>query len=229
MKLLLSVIVGLLIAWIILSFVDRETYVLAPVTYERSKVLDPDEEERRLIKALASASGRNVSDQDARQILSTVDAARAPAPVMVLPGAPPPAAFALPQPGPTAPAGMTADARAAQTAAAAAAAAADLPGAARADGTGTGVGFGAGGVGLTTVTAGGAPIIMGGRPTQPVVAGVAALAPAPVSRAMAMAPAPAPAAVIYGGRAPAPAPATRGAKTRREILIEEIDEILKKI
>lgn len=99
-------------------------------------------------------------------------------------------------------------------------------------------GFGGGPMGgTTTITAGGAPF-GAGQAVQPVTAAAAAMAPAPVAlalapapapAAMARAPAPAPAAIIYGARAPAPSPSSRGPKSRKEILLEEIDFILTKI
>lgn len=234
MKVLLSVVLGLLLAWVILSYVDVETYVMAPVVYDRSNILDPSEEERRVIQAIAASSGQQISDAQANRILEKVDTTRAPAPLISLPGAPPPAAFALPQPGAEAPRGMSADTQAARAAAADAAAAA-------AGGPGGGGGFGGpgggmGSVGATTLISGGIPLLAGAQPTQPItaVAGVLGGAPAPAPAMYgARGPAPAPKARRRRrpGRAPAPAPApaARRGKTRRELILEDIDKIMKKI
>lgn len=210
MKLLLSVAIGLLIAWLIISLIDKETYVLAPVTYERANVLDADADERRVIRAVAAASGRQISDADANLILAA--AAPPPTPAIRLPGtALPPAAVQITPPTTgQAPPGMGAEAQQAAQAAAAAVVsdASGLPG----GGMASGMGGGPMG-GTTTITAGGAPF-GAGQVAQPITADAAALVPAPRARA------PAPAA-----RAPAP----RGPKTRKEVLLEEIDFILTKI
>lgn len=232
MKVLLSVVLGLLLAWVILSYVDVETYVMAPVVYDRSNILDPSEEERRVIQAIAASSGQQISDAQANRILENVDTTRAPAPLISLPGAPPPAAFALPQPGAEAPRGMSADTQAARAAAAdAAAAAAGGPGGGGDGGFG-GPGGGLGSVGATTLISGGIPLLAGAQPTQPITAaaGILGGAPAPApkarrSRRPGRAPAPAPAPAP----ARAPAPAARRGKTRRELILEDIDKIMKKI
>jgi hypothetical protein len=98
---------------------------------------------------------------------------------------------------------------------------------------------GGGGVGsITQITGGGAPL-MGGMVTQPITSAAAGFGtPAPAPKApMSWAPAPAPAPrrarapAPRRASAPPPAPnaAPQGPKTRRELILEEIDEILDKL
>ena len=222
MKLAISIIVGLLIALLILKFTNLESYVLAPVGYDRAQDFNPGEDEARIIRAVAAASGTKIDENQARAALEAASPPAGPPPVMALPGTVTP----LAAPSPMAaqqimaqPPAVVQAAEAAKTARAALEAQADAGGA-------TGGAFtGGGGVGsITQITGGGAPL-MGGAAIQPVTAGAAGFGtPAP-------APAPAPA------QAPAPAPRTRrrrapppkGPKTRSELILEEIDDILAKL
>jgi len=229
MKLAISILVGLLIALLILKFTNLESYVLAPVTYDRAQDFNPGDEETRIIRAVAAAAGTNISETQARAALAASAPPVGPPPIMALPGTMTP----LAAPSPAAAQQIMAQPPAVvQAAQAAQAAQADATGGA------TGGAFtGGGGAGsITQITGGGAPL-MGGAAMQPITAAAAGFgtpAPAPkppLSSAPAPAPAPAPA------QAPAPAPRARrrrapppkGPKTRRELILEEIDEILAKL
>ena len=253
MKLAISILVGLLIALLILKFTNLESYVLAPVTYERSMDFNPGDDEARIIRAVAAAAGANISEDQARAALAAASPPVGPPPIMPIPGTVTP----MVAPSPTAaqqimaqPLAVVQAAEAAKaTQAAQVATASGETGGAFTDGGGgsfTGGGGGSftggGGVGaITRITGGGAPL-MGGAAMQPITAGAAgfgapapapkpplsgAPAPAPApSSARAPAPAPAP-APSPARRAPAPAPA--GPKGRKELILEEVDEILAKL
>jgi hypothetical protein len=236
MKLAISILVGLLIALLILQFTNLESYVLAPVTYDRAQDFNPDDEETRIIRAVAAATGTNISETQARAALAASAPPVGPPPIMALPGtmtplaAPSPAAAQQIMAQPPAVVQATEAVKAAQ---AAQAAQADAAGGA------TGGAFtGGGGVGsITQITGGGAPL-MGGAAMQPITAGAAGFgtpAPAPKPPLSGGAPAPAPRSARRRAPAPAPrarrqrAPPPKGPKTRREVLLEEIDDILVKL
>ena len=212
MKLAISILAGLLIAMLILKFTNLESYVLAPVVYDRAQDFNPGEDEARIIRAVAAAAGTKIDENQARAALESAAPPVGPPPVMALPGTVTPMAAPSPAAAQQIMAQPPAVVQAAEAAKATQAAMA-----AQADAAG-GAFTGGGGVGSITQITGGAPV-------QPVTAGAAGFgAPAPAPKAappLSSAPAPAPKA--------APAPRGRGPKTRRELILEEIDDILAKI
>ena len=250
MKLAISIIVGLLIALLILKFTNFESYVLAPVTYERSMDFNPGDEEARIIRAVAAASGTTIDDNQAKAILAASAPPVGPPPIMPIPGtvtpmmAPSPTAAQQIMEQPQAVLQAAQDARAAQ---AAQAARADMESGGVGGGAFTGGGgvgsitqiTGGGGFGAMTQLAGGGAPLMGGALSQPITAGAAEFGvPSAAPRAappLSRAPAPAPRAAPTRAPAPAPraaptrAPAPRGPTTRREVLLDEIDDIIKKL
>ena len=230
MKLAISILVGLLIALLILKFTNLESYVLAPVTYDRAQDFNPGEDEARIIRAVAAASGTKIDETQARAALAAASPPVGPPPIMALPGTVTPMAAPSPvaaQQIMTQPPAVVPAAEAAKTTQAAMAAQVDAAGG---ESGGAGGAFTGGGVGsITQITGGGAPL-MGVMATKPVTAAAAGFgAPAPAPKApMSWAPAPAPAP----RRAPKPkaAPkAAQGPKTRRELPLEEIDDTLDKL
>lgn len=225
MKLAISILAGLLIALLILKFTNLESYVLAPVTYDRAMDFNPGEEEARIIRAVAAAAGTKIDETQARAALTASAPPVGPPPVMALPGTVTPLAAPSPVAAQQIMAQPPAVVQAAEATKAAMAAQADASG-----GAGGGA-FTGGAVGsITQITGGGAPL-MAGAAIQPVTAGAAGFGtPAPAPKPpLSSAPAPAPAPMMA---APAPmmaAPAPRGPKTRRELILEEIDEILAKL
>ena len=228
MKLAISILVGLLIALVILKFTNLETYVLAPVSYDRAQDFNPGEDEARIIRAVAAATGTSIDDNQARAALAASAPPVGPPPVMALPGTVTPMAAPSPVAAQQIMAQPPAVVQAAEAAKAAQAAQAAQAEASSGGATG-GAFTGGGGVGSITQITGGAAPLMGGAATQPVTAGAAGFgAPAPAPRPpLSSAPAPAPAPMAAPPRAAAPAP--RGPKTRKELILEEIDEILTKI
>ena len=51
MKLAISILLGLVLAFLILKFTNVESYVLAPVVYDRANEFNRDEEETRISKS----------------------------------------------------------------------------------------------------------------------------------------------------------------------------------
>lgn len=209
MKLAISILAGLLIAMLILKFTNLESYVLAPVTYERAMEFNPGEDEARIIRAVAAASGMNIDENQARTALAAAAPPVGPPPVMALPGTVTPMAAPSPMAAQqimAQPPSVVKAAEAAKTMQA------DAGGATGGEFTGGAAGS------ITQITGGGAPL-MAGAAIQPVTAGAAGFG----------APAPAPKAAPPLSSAPAPAPAPKGPKTRRELILEEIDDILEKL
>lgn len=221
MKLLLSIVIGLLIAWAIVSYVDKSTYVLAPVVGGSAREFNEGVDEVKIVQAAAAAAGRTV---DVKQAVSIIKDTQEKQALVNQSG------LALPAPTPTA-AAQIEQAQAAQIQAAekerekraSEEAATEVDpfkaGGGLADGRGMLSGGGGGGASIVQITGGRAPLMdMSGA--GPSSGDFAKSAPAPAPATMLQAPAPAP--------APAPVPPPRGPKTRKEILLEEIDFILKK-
>ena len=222
MKLLLSIVIGLLLAWAIVSFVERSTYVLAPVVGASAREFNEGVDDVKIVQAAAAAAGRTV---DVKQAVSIIKETQEKQTLMNQSG------LALPAPTPTA-AAQIEQAQAAQIQAAeqerekraAAEAATEVDAFSAGSGLAGGGGMLSGGSGGRTIvqlTGGSAPFAAL-RDGAPNAGDFTTPAPSP-SRVIDKSP-----EVFAPAPAPAPAPPPRGPKTRREILLDEIDFVLEK-